>query len=297
MLLSKKLDTLLLELAWSLWTELGVAGLKRNHQNVLISLEELILLTVGLIEIDPRLRDESLDWCTHYHHLFSISRLKAIMKRFGNSLDASFTTYAATLNSLSHASWPLLINLPPLKLSLSGKSRLPSLKSPSLLNIRVRSLFGPGARADLITFFVTHADTRSSASDLVELGYSKRNLADILEEFTLSGLLMKSFLRNQQRYQLVQEIPLTQLLGPLPQCTPPWRLILEILLPLRTCMARVESLSESTQALEIHTLLTTLLPKLQELQLPPPSFNLNFQNYFETLDDWLLKVARYGMTC
>lgn len=40
--LIKKLDQSLLDLAWSLWTELGVQGHKRKHQDCLIALEELI---------------------------------------------------------------------------------------------------------------------------------------------------------------------------------------------------------------------------------------------------------------
>jgi hypothetical protein len=88
--LSRELDKLLLDLVWSLWTELGVAGIKRKHQKFLINLEELIILTVVLAEIDPRLRDESLDWCSQYHHFISTSRLKSIIKSFGSSLNEPF---------------------------------------------------------------------------------------------------------------------------------------------------------------------------------------------------------------
>ena len=115
--LHKELDQLLLDLSWSLWTELGVAGTKRKHQKVLISLEELILLTVALAEIDPRLRDESLDWCSRYHHLISISRLKSVMKRFENLLKEPFSIYSATLHSLSRTTWPFFSLAHPLKLT------------------------------------------------------------------------------------------------------------------------------------------------------------------------------------
>ena len=108
--LSKRLDSLLLDLAWSLWTELGVAGVKRSHQQFLITLEELILLTVSLAETDPRLRDESLDWCSQYHHFISVSRLKSIMKSFGSSLNEPFSSYSSTLNSQSGTAWPLFVD-------------------------------------------------------------------------------------------------------------------------------------------------------------------------------------------
>jgi len=107
--LSENLDQQLIDLAWSLWTEVGVAGVKCKHQNFLIAPEELILLTVVVAERDPRLRDEALDWCTRYHHFISISRLRTLAKVFGPSITEPFSVFAATLNSISGAHWPLLV--------------------------------------------------------------------------------------------------------------------------------------------------------------------------------------------
>src|SRR5690242_2971148 len=154
----KQLDQNLLNLAWSLWTEAGVAGIKRHHQNVLILMEELVLFTSILAEIDPRLRDESLDWCSRYYRFISISRLKSLMKDFEN-IDEAFSRYAASLNQISNANWPVFIEFPLLIINPSQKSVLRPHASPALLNIRARSLFGTGARADLITFFLTHQHT------------------------------------------------------------------------------------------------------------------------------------------
>ena len=151
MQLIKQLDHNLLTIAWSLWTELGVSGVIQNHQNELILLEELVLFTSCLSEIDPRLRDESIDWLAKYHHYTSLSRLKFLLKDFPLACKP-FSTYAASLNVVSKANWPLLVEAPPVKISLSHKSLLRHL-TPALLNIRARSLFGVGARADLVTFF------------------------------------------------------------------------------------------------------------------------------------------------
>jgi hypothetical protein len=290
-LLDKELDQLLLDLAWSLWTELGVAGVKQKHQNFLITLEELILLTVTLAELDPRLRDESLDWCSRYHHFFSISRLRFIIKSLGDSLNEPFSSYASTLNSLSRTAWPLFLDSPPLKCVLSHKACLRPLESPALLNIRARSMFGIGARADLVTFFLTHAKLDFAVSDVAEIGYSKRNLAEILEEFCLSGLFDKFLLRNQQRYRLIKNDQLARILGPIPEHAPSWRLILEILLPLRDCIKRTQNDSESTRVVAIRTLLTALQKNLQRLSLTPPPLQTNFQAYLSAFREWLLGIV------
>lgn len=290
-LLSKKLDRLLLDLTWSLWTELGVAGVERKHQKFLINIEELILLTVVLAEIDPRLRDESLDWCSQYHHLISTSRLKSILKNFGDSLNSPFSNYSTTLNSVSRAAWPIFQDSSPLKIKLSNKSCLRPLESPALLNIRVRSIFGTGARADLLTFFLIHAKFDFSASDLVEIGYSKRNLADILEELCLSKLFDKFLLRNQQRYRLIKDDQLLNVLGPLPEYAPSWCMILEILFPLRDCINRIVNDSESTQVIEIRNLLMTFQEQLKRLNLIPPPWHNNFHVYLNLFSEWLLEIT------
>ncbi len=288
----KELDKFLLDLAWSLWTELGVAGVIRKHQRCLITLEELIVLTVAMDKIDPRLRDESLDWCMQYHHFISISRLKLIIKSFGSSIEEHFSSYAATLNAVANTHWPLFTDSSPLKFAASRKSCLRPLESPALINIRARSLFGTGARADLVTFFVTHAKGDFSASDMTEIGYSKRNLAEILEEFALTGLFEKFPLRNQQRYRLAKNDYLIRALGPLPDYAPSWRAILEVVLSLRMCIKRTENSSESTKVVEIRNLLQTQEKNLQKLNLKPPPLQTHFQAYLDSVYTWLLEVAQ-----
>jgi hypothetical protein len=290
--LLKKLDHFLLDLCWSLWTELGVAGVKRKHQDFLIYLEELVLLTAVLADIDPRLRNESLDWCSQYHRFLSISRLKSILKSFGDSLDKPFSIYSSTLNSISNAAWPIFVDSTPIKLSLSHKSCLRPLESPALLNIRVRSIFGTNARADLITFFLTHKKSDFAASDVTEIGYSKRNLAEILEDLCLSGLFDKYLVRNHQRYRLVKNEQLIKVLGPVPEYAPLWRLLLEVLLPIRDCITRIENYSESTKVVEIRNLLTTLQKKMQRLNLTPPSFQTDFHAYLNLFAKWLLEIVQ-----
>lgn len=286
--LIKELDQYLLDLAWSLWTELGVQGHKRKHQNCLISLEELVLLTAVLAEIDPRLRDESLDWCSQYYHCISISRLKSLIKDYDTPVLEAFSKYSSTLNSVSRAHWPVFQETTSLRIKLSHKSCLRPLDSPALFNIRVRSLFGTGARADLVTFFLTHEDTVFSISDTVEIGYSKRNLAEILQELWLSGLVNQSLLRNQQRYRLSKRKQLLKILGPLPRYTPQWRHIIEVILPIRDYLQRFKHSSESTQVIEIRNLLTSLHKELKTLKLIPPSFEGDLSQYMNSFNQWLM---------
>ena len=56
----------LLDLAWSHWVALGVAGAVPGAEAP-VDLEALLLLTAELAPVDPRLRDEALDWCSRFH--------------------------------------------------------------------------------------------------------------------------------------------------------------------------------------------------------------------------------------
>jgi len=124
------------------------------------------------------------------------------------------------------------------------------------------------------------------------MGYSKRPLLEILDEFCLSGLFDKFLLRNQQRYRLIKHDQLVKALGPIPEYAPSWRIIFEVLLPLRECIHRTASSSESSRVIEIRNLLITIQQKLQRLNLVPPPWQNNFQAYLNAFSEWLLEITR-----
>lgn len=287
--LIKQLDKNLLNLAWSLWTELGVAGVKQYHQNTLILVEELVIFTTVLSEIDPRLRDESLDWCSKFYHYISISRLKSLMKDFEELVREPFSKYASSLNNICKANWPVFIDTTPLKINLSHKSILRPHTSSALLNIRARSIFGTGARADLVTFFLVHSNRDFSIAEVTETGYSKRNLAEVLDDLHLGNLFDKFMQGNQQRYRLSKNSPLFQMLKPIPECAPSWHLVFKVLLALRACILHTEHYSESTKVVELRNCLKKHEKSLQKLGLVPPLFQNNFPLYLDKFNQWILR--------
>lgn len=286
--IKKELNNLLIDLCWSQWTELGVSGVVRKHQNVLIAPEELILLTALVGEYDPRLRDESLDWCVRYHQFISVSRLRVLAKCFGSAVNQPFSEFAATLNSVSNANWPLLVPVTALKFKPSGKSRLSSLELPSLLYLRMRSIFGVGARADLLTFFLVQKKATFTASDATEIGYTKRNLADIMDGFVRAGVFGASAVRNQRHYDFVKQESMLHLVGSLPKFRPSWRHILEVVIPLFVSINNIENKPESVKLVTIRNILIDLKDDLYRLKLTPPPLQVDFTLYWESFCKWLL---------
>ena len=87
------------DLAWSLLTELGVPGLVRRHQAVAIDPEPVVLVASLLVEDDPRLRDQLLSWLLQHGSLLSVSRLGGLLKTGGPTRQARFSEVAQTVRA------------------------------------------------------------------------------------------------------------------------------------------------------------------------------------------------------
>lgn len=259
----KKFDDSVAGIVWSLWRELGVAGTERFHENCLIQPEELIILTAMVSESDPRLRDEALDWLSRYHECISVSRLRTFSKGLDDDAMGSFSRFAAALNSISPAKWPSGEETPAFKPKVSGKSLLPPLESPSLLMIRLRNLLSPGAKADILTYFLTRSALNVSAADLVEIGYSKRSLMTALDHLAASGILTATNIRNKKNYELKKPKELQVAIGKLPKIAPPWNKILEAIIAIRAVIPELQKSSEMTRGVILRNCLSKI-----ELLLP-----------------------------
>lgn len=285
-ILSAQLDHYLIVLIRSLWAEFRGEEKDRRHGHCLIAPEELLLLTSVIAP--PDLQNEALEWCASYHHFISISRLRALVKTGGSSIEEPFSLFAATLNSISNADWPLFIEKDPLKFETSTTPAPPQCERPSLLYLRLRTLFGVGARADLMTFFLTQGKNDFTASDTAELGYGKRSLADLLIDFVQSGFFTAFTVGNQRRFRFVKQDQMIAILGKIPEVIPPWRHILEVVLPLRTCILQVEENPQAIKTAELHKVLLQMHDKLHRLYLTPPTANSDW----DFLSDWILNIVK-----
>lgn len=291
---SKQLDTNLARLAWSLWTELGVAGLERNHSNFSIAPEELIVLTVALAEFDPRLRDEALDWCIHYHPFISPIRLQILAKEYKEYIADSFSLFSVTFNTLSNArtKWVVFTKAAPLKSQLSCKSILRNLEASSMILFRLRAFLGVGARSDILAFLLSEKDQDFAVADFLETGYSKRRIAQILEDLANAEILSRSQVRNQFHYTLIKRNPLTELLGNVPKKMVQWNHILSVLLPIRACLQKVEHAPVGVRGIDMRNLLKKLSKELQQIHLTPPLLQNDLEVYWKNVVTWILKFSK-----
>lgn len=212
------LDTL-----WSQWHELGVAAtLPRRHSDDFIDPEPLIAFTATHGDLDPRLRDESIDWVLRYGIYVSKARLKNVLAAQGLLQDARFREYAATVNAQGGAGWPAA-GAAPLRFRSRARSLLEDLGRPALISLRIRAIFGVGARAELIRAFLARPSLAMTAADLsAETGYGKRNVLNELEPLRFAGLVKSFRAANADRYSLAAGDRLVPLVGPLPDRFSRW---------------------------------------------------------------------------
>ncbi len=254
-------------------------------------LEELVILTAVLADSDPRLRDEVLDWCASHHQFISVRRLQTLCKVFNPHIQECFSTFASTLNSIAQTKWPVFFKPITPKFTPTGKSKHPKIESPALLNLRLRAMFGVGARADLLTFWLMQEKNEYSVSDLTEIGYSKRNIAVVLDELVMAGIFNAIPVRNQRRYFFTKRDLFTDLLKPLPKNFVAWHLYLDLIFSLRACILKNENKSVSTKAVEIRNLLIKQESKLQKLNLSPPPMQTDLSAYWVSFEEWVLKIS------
>jgi len=286
------LDELGLELAWSLWGELGVRGvISGRHDGWSVDPEPLIAFTAREGDRDPRLRDESIDWCIQHERWVSRARLRSTIRRADESTRSAFGAYAATLSEHTGRSWPGATQ--PRPYQPTARSSLAPLTRPALIRLRLRALFGVGARAEIVHAFVDQPHAQMTAADLARVtGYTKRNVTEELDRLELAGLLQVAAPSNQFLYRLQDRTALLDFVGARPKVFPKWEPIFRIVAALLDVARATERSSETTQAIEMEKILAGLEPDLDDARIRPPSPGRERTGTPEALQEWALDLMR-----
>ncbi len=277
------------ELAWSLWAELGLSGWRRRHPSHAIDPEPLILFTAFLGDADPRLRDEATDWCIVYGRYVSAVRLKNFLTHQSPEVQQAFGRFAATVNAHSSLRWPGATA--PRRYRPTGRSEVADFRRPSLVVLRLRALFGVGARAEILRAFLGDQSATLSAGDLApDAGYTKRNVAEVLDALRMAGLLEVIPYRNQLRYRLAQPTELAALAGDLPTAFPNWRSIFRILERLMGTAQNAAGLRPNVRNVEAARTSHELAEDLRLVEMKPPPAG-DGQDAWKTFERWALAAA------
>lgn len=252
--------------------------------------EHLILFTSFLGDEDPRLREESTDWCITYGRYVSAARLKNLLAQDGPEVQEDFGRFAATVNAHSNLRWPGATH--PRRFARTGRSEVPDFRRPSLIVLRLRALFGVGARAEIVRAFVADPSASLSAADLAsEAGYTKRNVAEEADALRMAGLLEAIRLRNQLRYRLTHPADLMNLLEELPSSFPRWRSIFRIFEHLLRTAQDAEALPASVRSVEAAKVLHDLEGHLRIVETRAPALDPGEEDLWDRLERWSVQLT------
>jgi hypothetical protein len=269
----------LIELAWCLWSELGLSGWGRRHEHWLVDPEPLIIFTAWLGDGDARLRNESTDWCVQFAPMISATRLSNLQAGTNEATRQRLRELASVVSMHSSVRWKLgdATEAAPLKSSKhhpfvpTGRSRLESLHGGSRLALRLRAILGVGARSEIVRTLLEPKTPPRTAADLAEeTAFRKRYLASALEMLQRGGVVDGEKVRKEIRFRLDRTDAWRELVGETPTVWPRWIHILPLLTDVVDLLERVESISSRLQAVELHRAAETLVPRLKKARLIAP---------------------------
>jgi hypothetical protein len=292
---SEQLRSVCVDTAARQWKALGVALAGETYVgSAVIDPEALILFTAALGDADARVRDESMDWCVqHGARLISTSRLRNIRKLLPPESADRIDTYVATVNEHGGTRWPVdSASVRARDLRPSGKSVLPRLrKSSPLLRLQLRALFGVTARAEVILALSTGetGNRFRSASDLSSTGYSKRNVALVLEDLALCELVVTKKLGNRIGYRLDTGARLETLAPAIRSASMVrWDLRLALLIAASVMVDRAESKKPVLRSVEARRFASEHADDFDALGMTVPDVE-DPEGYFDVLVSWALE--------
>lgn len=239
-----------IELAWAQWVALGVSGSARKPRHA-VDLEAAIAFAPALDELDPRLHDEVIDWCTQFApRVVSVSRLKQVIKLFDDAHRARFDRFAAIVNERGGTKWPTSSRAPR-STAPSRKSRF-LVESAAAIQLRARLIFGIGARADVLVALLLSPLGWTHVSLLSSLAYTKRSLSDALGDLAAGGVLHGYHVGNAVHHRLVRKDALAALVGSYPEVAfQPWAQRLAATADILSTRTRTQTKSEMIRSIEL----------------------------------------------
>lgn len=253
------------DLLWGAWAELGVSGWGRTHRNWAVDPEPLIIRTAQVAESNPRLRDEALDWCVHYWRYVSRVRLRTLLRGQSEDLLEAWGWFAATVNDHSSARWPM--ETESIAYKITGRSSLRTTKQSSRAWIRMRAIFGVGARTEILRYFLSGPTIGSTNGIAAWTGYGKSNIVRECDLMETAGLLRRRSLGNRYYYSLARPEALQAFVGDLPRYRPSWNALLAVTAALVTLDESSASLPNRVLMVESHRVGTALDDLLDQLDI------------------------------
>lgn len=264
----KLIAAALADFAWSAWAELGVPGWERKHREWCVDPEALMLLTDSIGDSDPRLLDEANRWCADHRALLSRSRWTQLRSTWPVTIDVPRVDALESTKPVSSVSAPRLARSAGKRSSRTAATPLRA----GWLALRLRSAFGPTARAELVRILLLElvSETATAADFALEAGCTKRNAADALEMLRDAGVVDASEHGNRLHFELRNREALEMVFGPLPKTKLSFASASRVLVALVKMERELADLDPTVRSIEVRETLSRLMGDLRRIGRPAP---------------------------
>jgi hypothetical protein len=246
--------------------------------------EPLIIATAALEDEDPRLRDEALDWCIHNWRYVSRVRLRNLLREQPESVRDAWGPFAATVSERAGTTWPEATRAYAYK--TTGKSLLDSMEQPSRAWLRLRGMFGLGARTEILRFFLSGHRRATTATIARRVRYAKRVVADECDALEKAGVLRSQQMANRFYYSLNRAEALRQFVGEIGPIQPDWTALLRVTSALVTLEQEAERLPSPALMVEAHRLTEAIDHDLDDLDIEDRPKLVQRADYWQALRDF-----------
>lgn len=283
---AESLRRLAVDLAWGLWAELGVSTWSRTHGGWCVELEPLIAFTAIVADThDPRLLRESVDWCVRNERFISRHQLRHVVKAQSWPSVDRIAAFGATVSRHTGTRWPAVNGAEAYDFHLSGKSQVPSLEQPALLQLRLRAVLGVSARAEIVRVLLTNTAREWSAAEIAErVAYTTRQVTSDLEMLTQGGLIDRVPGTGGAAYLLAAPDRVLRLVGKLPRVAPRSAPLFRSLVGLVDAVEAASATGLTTPAAELARHMRDLDPAFRQARLRMPPRD---SDYLEETVRWI----------
>ncbi len=212
-----EIANLALDLAKSLWAELGVGSAHSRHGWQAIDLEPLIIFTASLRLTAKPFVASTARWCATNAKCISLPRLRSLAPRFSPATRGALSAYQTAIAEAGARG--------PAESAQAEVSagELLDLKRPALIQLRLRALFGAGPRAEVLRLMLADPEEKRTAASLAAGAcFSKTSVDQALDTLTAAGVTSVQPDGVGSAYRLTRPTDLAAAMYGVPIAFPDW---------------------------------------------------------------------------
>ncbi len=274
------------EILWSLWSELGVPGGGRTHSHLMADPEPLIVYSPHLAAADSRLLGLVFDWCVAHANILSKSRIKAIARTSTKEVQHALARFNGALEHHGVRWFPAG---EPGPFDMDRQFIALPIERPSLLRLRMRSLVGASARAEVLTELLAARQSTLSANELTVPGISRRSTDRVIAELVQGNFLAVHGKQRGRKFALTNRPAFVALVGHdtvSPLCSPmDWDRLLHATMQINALKSCTE-LSETLRRVEAVKVRNELAQLMKATHQSEPPIVSGRADAFEQIVTW-----------